>query len=229
MATSGTYAYQPGVGQLILAAYARIGIRRSEVVTEHLFNAQNELNLMQATWSDLGPNLWTVDQVSIPLVQSTGTYTIPLETVMMLDVWVSTDNGDGTFTDRIITPFSRTEYASVPDKSQEGSVVSFWYDRGMTQNVTFWNVPDGTEDFVRYFRFTQIQDAQTIGGTTPQVPYLALDAYVAGLSHRLARIYAPDKEAAREADSVKAYGAMVNQLVENTPLYISPNTSSYWS
>lgn len=229
MTISGTYAFNPSVGHLILAAYARIGVRRAEVLTEHLTNAQIEFNLLQVSWANLGPTIWTVDQQNIPLVQGTATYSVPAETVMMLDVWVSIANGDGTYTDRIITPFSRTEYASVPDKAQQGSVVSFWYDRLQSgQTVTFWLVPDGTEAFVRYYRFTQMQDASLQNAGNAQMLYLCLDAAVAGLSHRLARIYKPELEAQREADAQKALNTMFNQLVESVPLFLSPQTSQYW-
>ena len=73
-----------------------------------------------------------------------------------------------------------------------------------------------------------MQDASMANAATPQTPYLALDAYVAGLAHRLARIYKPELEAAREADATKALNTMFNQIVENVPLFIAPTTTSYW-
>lgn len=228
MATSGTYNFNPAIGHLVTAAYARIQIHRAEILQEHLTNAIVECNLMQALWANLGPTLWTVTQNQIVLVQGTISYSIPADVVMMLDVWVSDSNGDGTYTDRIMTPYSRTEYASIPDKSQQGSPTSFWFDRLINGNVYLWPVPDGTDAYVNYFCFTQTQDAQLTNATTPQVPYLWLDAYVAGLAHRLARIYKPDLEAAREADAQKAYQAASMQGTENVNLYIAPQIQSYW-
>lgn len=228
MTTSGTYSFLPSVGELFVAAFRRIQIHRSEILTEHLADARNEANFLQVQWANLGPTLWTIDQQQIPLVAGTATYTVPPETVMMLDVWTSTTNGDGSYSDSIINPFSRTEYASVPNKTQQGWVTSFWFDRLIAPTVTFYLVPDGQQAFVNYYRFKQIQDATMTNAATPQTPYLALDAYVAGLSHRLARIYKPEVAAEREADSIKAYTAMATQLTENVALFISPVTSSYW-
>ena len=57
MSTSGTYAFAPGSGDLTLAAFARCGIRRAEITTEHMADAYNEGNLMLSDWSTQpGPN-----------------------------------------------------------------------------------------------------------------------------------------------------------------------------
>lgn len=228
MATSGTYGFLPSVGELFIAAYRRIGIHRAEILTEHIADARNEANLLQVTWANLGPLVWTVDLQTVSLVQGQATYSVPADTVMMLDVYISIPNGNGTNSDRIIWPYSRTEYASTPDKLQQGAPTSFWYDRLISPTFTLWPVPDGSIPTLSYYRFTQMQDAVATNATNPQAPYLALDAYVSGLSHRLARIYKADLEAAREADATKALNVMFSQLNENVPLYLAPMTSSYW-
>lgn len=226
---SGSYSFLPSTGELVIAAYRRIKIHRAEIVTEHLADAKTEFNLMQVAWGNLGPTLWTVDLQTASIVAGQNVYPIPGDTVMMLDVYVSTPNGDGTTSDRIITPLSRTEWASMPNKLGQGSPTSFWFDRLIEPSVTLWPNPDGTEPTFSYYRFTQIQDATLTNATNPQMPYFCLDAAVAGLSHRLARIYAPDLEAAREADSVKATNLMMTQLTENVALFISPNSHQYWT
>lgn len=229
MATySSTYNFLPSVGELFIAAYRRIQIHRAEIVTEHIADARNEANFLQVEWANLGPLLWTVDLQVVPLVQGQATYTVPPNTVMMLDVYVSTPNGDGTTSDRVITPWSRTEYASAPDKAQQGSPTVFWYDRLIAQTFTLWPVPDGMEPTLSYYRFSQVQDAVSTNARNPQIPYLALDAYVAGLAKRFARIYKPDLYDAREADAVKAFNVFFSQYVENVPLMIIPDTSSLW-
>ena len=226
--TTGVYNFAPPTGDLIVAAYRRIQIHRAEIVTEHFADAKMELNLMQVQWANLGPLLWTVDLQTLTLVAGQATYSVPANTVMMLDVYVSTPNGDGTNADRTLTPLSRTEYASMPDKGAQGGLTSFWFDRLISPTVTFWPVPNGQETTLSYYRFTQMQDAAAANAATPQAMYLCLDAYVAGLAHRLARIYKPESEAAREADATKALNVMFSQVVENVPLYIQPVTYGYW-
>ena len=226
--TSGVYNFGPSTGELMVAAFRRIGIHRAELLTEHFADAKVETNLLQIQWANLGPLLWTVDVQTINLVAGQAVYSVPANTVMMLDVYISTPNGDGTTSDRIITPLSRTEYASMPNKQGPGNPTSFWYDRTIQPSVTLWPVPDGSEPTCNYYRFTQMQDAITTNASVPQVLTLCLDAYVAGLAHRMARIYKPDMEDKREADASKAVALMFNQLVENVNLYLVPQTSGYW-
>lgn len=228
MATSQIYSFLPSTGELVIAAYRRIQIHRAEILTEHLADARNEANLLQVNWANLGPSLWTVDLQTVALVAGQGTYVVPPNTVMMLDVYVSTPNGDGTNSDRIITPWSRTEYASAPDKLQQGSPTVFWFDRLIAPTFTLWPVPDGTEPTLSYYRFTQPQDAVLTNALNPQMPYLALDAWVAGLAHRLSRIWKPELTAARETDSIKAFTVFMSQMTENVDLYIAPQVESYW-
>lgn len=226
--TSNSYSFLPSVGELVVAAYRRIKLHRSELVTEHFADAKTEANLLQAQWACLGPTLWTVDLQTVNLVQGQATYSVPEDTVMMLDVFIQIPNGDGTTSDRIITPYSRTEYASTPDKSQQGDPTVYWYDRLISSSFTLWPVPDGSIPTLAYYRFTQIQDAVTQNATNPQIPYLSLDAYVACLAHRLARIYATDLEQTRSDDATKALNVMFSQINEFVPLFISPIASSYW-
>jgi hypothetical protein len=73
-----------------------------------------------------------------------------------------------------------------------------------------------------------MQDANLSGGETPDIPYRWLDALCAGLSHRLARIYAPTLEQLRKADADEAWKVAATQDTENVPLVLAPNLRSYY-
>lgn len=229
MTTTGTYAWLPSVGELAVAAFRRIQIHRAEILAEHLADAKNETNLLQVEWAAKGPLLWTVGVNTVPLVQGQAVYSVPSNVIMMLDVYISDTISPGTYSDRILYPFSRTEYASTPNKSQQGSPTSFWFDRLIAPTFTLWPVPDGTEPSISYYYFSQIQDSAMANALVPQVPYFWLDAYVAGLAWRLSVIYPPKnplvdyKSIAREA-----YDIASTQGTENVPLFIAPTTQSYW-
>lgn len=70
MSTSGTYAYAPSLGEIVLYAFNMAGVRNTALVQEHMFSARMAVNMMQASWANQGVNLWTVDLVTVPLVQS---------------------------------------------------------------------------------------------------------------------------------------------------------------
>ena len=144
MTTSGTYAFNPSLGELTLYAYNLIGVRNTAVLQEHMTAARMASNLLLANWANRGVNLWAVDLITVPLVQGQATYSVDSNTVVMLDAYIETVT-DGVATDRIILPVSRTEYASYPNKQQQGFPTVFWFDRLISPEVTLWPVPDGTQ------------------------------------------------------------------------------------
>lgn len=221
---SGTYDFAPSLGEITINAFARIQVRRSEILQSHLQDAQMEANLLLSRFSGLQPNLWTVGQQAVPLLQGIATYSVPAETAMILDIFIRVGN-----TDRIITPISRTEYSSYPNKDQQGYPTVFWFDRLISPTITFWTVPDGGGPYTAYYySVRQVQDAQFANGLNVEVPYLWLDAYTAALAHRLSRIYAPQLEQIRKADADEAWLLASTQDVEAVPLYIMPQTGGYF-
>jgi len=223
MASSGTWAFSPSVGNLALSAFSRIQIRRPALLAEHMADAYSETNYMLSSWSNMAPNLWTVDLVTQALTASTATYSVDAKTVMILDAYITVSDQD-----RLIFPVSRTEYSSFPDKTAEGVPSVYWFDRILAPTITLWLVPDDSTLTLSYYRCTQNQDANLQSGETPAIPYRFIDAMVAGLAHRLARIYAPQLEQIREQDAIKALAIAQTQDVENTALVIVPGTQSYW-
>ena len=229
MSTSGTYAGAPSVGELVLNAYSRIQVRRTALTAEHMSDARMEATLLQAQWSNRGPNLWAVDLETVNLTQANGTYPVPPETVMILDAYLTISNGSSTF-DRIIIPMSRTDYASLPNKTEQAPPTSFWFDRLISPTITVWPVPDGNSTYVlNYYRYRMLQDPNLPDGTQPEIPVLWIDAFAAGLAHRLARIYNPALEQIRKADADEAWNIAAEQNTENVPIYLSPTLQGYFT
>lgn len=225
---SGTYDFAPTAGEVIMNAFQRIQVRPTGIGTSHLQQAVMELNLLLARMSNLQPNLWTVDLQALPLVEGTASYSLPAETVMITNAYIRTGSGTETI-DRLIFPLSQTEYASIPNKGEEGTPTQFWYDRLISPTITFYLVPDGNGPYTcYYYRVRQIQDALIPNGVNVEVPYLWLDALAAGLAHRLARIYKPELEQVRKMDADEAWQIAATQNVENVNLMIVPGTSGYW-
>lgn len=227
MASSGTYNFNLSNASVVQQAFSRIQVRRPQLLAEHLLDALNEYNLLLSSLSNLQPNLFAVELVSVPLIQGTATYSVDPSIVMILDAYISYDSS--TTSDRLIFPISRTEYASYPNKTAQGTPSVFWFDRLADPNVTLWYVPDATSTYtLNYYAVQQMQDANLTSGETPGLPYLWLDTLVAGMSHRMARIYKPELEAVRKADFDEAYKIAATQNVENVELTISPGLDSYF-
>ncbi len=229
MTSSGTFAFSPSNGELVLAAFERIQVRAPEIRQEHMFSARRELNFLFAAWSNKQPNLWEVLRTQTVLTAGTATYTISPQTVMILDASIVLNIGTPSESRRYITPISRTEYISYANQQTPGPPTVYWFDRLISPTITFYPVPDNAGPYTfDYFTCTQLQDANIAGGETPNTPYRWLDALVAGLAHRLARIYAPPLEQIRKADADDAWAVAATQDTENVPFMLAPGLSAYY-
>ena len=180
---------------------------------------------MFTRWSNQGVNLWQVDLITVPLIQGTSTYNVDANTVVMLDAYI--EYGSPPI-DRIILPIGRTEYASYPNKQQQGFPTTFWFDRLLSPTVTLWPVPDGQQTYLKYYRVIRLQDANMNGTEQVDIPAIWLEAMVYGLAERLAQIWSPDKVAIMKPMADEAYNIAAAQNVETASFYISPSTSGYW-
>jgi hypothetical protein len=228
MTTSGTYTFNPALGEIVLYAYNLIGVRNTAVLQEHMQSARMAANMLLSRWGNLGVNLWAVDLVTVPLVQGQATYNVDANTVVMLDTYIETVNGSSQPIDRLILPISRTEYASYPNKEQQGFSTTYWFDRLLSPTVTLWPVPDGTTTSLKYYRVRQIQDANLQGGQQVEIPYLWMEAFAYGLAQRLATIWAPDKMMMLKPLADESYNIAAAQNVETANTFISPVISGYF-
>ena len=95
-----------------------------------LKTARRSMNLMFADWANRGVNMWTFEQVTIPLVQGLNTYTIPTDTVDLLDHVIRTQaNQQANQADLTITRISIATYATLPNKLQQARPIQVWYQR----------------------------------------------------------------------------------------------------
>jgi hypothetical protein len=223
MSTSGTYNYNPALGSVVINAFARCGIKRTELLAEHMENAFMELNNLQSSWSGDGITWWTVQLIQQSITQGVATYIVPLNIVSVLDVYIS--NGSSN---RLIFPFSRTDFASLAEPGEQGFPSVFWWNRVIPSTITLWPVPDNNATYtLNYYAYTQMQDANLRQGGQAQVPYWFIDALVADLAHRLSRMHAPALEAQRKQDKIEAYNT-ANKQVEDAPIFITPGLSGYY-
>lgn len=194
MTTSGTAAFNLDLNDIIEEAYERCGV---EVRTgyEHR-TARRSLNLLFADWANRGINLWTIEQGSIPLVQGTITYALPVDTVDLLEHVIRTGAGNAsTQADLTISRISVSTYATIPNKLQQGRPIQVWVNRqsGATEpsgvnypQINVWPAPDGSQPYTFvYWRMRRIQDSGS-GTATQDIPFRFLPCLVSGLAYYLA-------------------------------------------
>jgi len=225
--SSGTYDFSISNGEVVLAAYERIKIFPPMLLQHHMVTARRELNLLLAEAANKQVNLWKVDLVSTPLTNTVSEYPVDPRTVMILDAWIDTPAPQPN--SLTISPISRSEWASISNKASPGRPTSFWFDRLISPTITVWPVPNMAGYVLSYYRCTQMQDANLAGGETPDIPYLWLDWFVAGMAHRLARPFSTlEMEKMRKVDAAEAWTVAATQNTENVPTVIAPQVSSYY-
>lgn len=192
MTTSGVSGFNLDLNFIIEEAYERCG---AELRTGYdLRTARRSLNLLTIEWANRGINLWTIEQGTIPLVQGQTTYTLPTDTIDLIEHVVRTGTGQGQ-TDINISRISVDTYATIPNKNTQGRPIQVWIDRqsGAEYSITgvkapqinVWPVPnqDDLYTFV-YWRLRRIQDAGD-GVNTQDIPFRFLPCLVAGLAYHL--------------------------------------------
>lgn len=258
MAATGAYSFRPSLGEVVIAAYRRLQMRPAELFDLHLSDAVREANLLQVEWANKGPNLWGVEQIVLALTAGKVKYSVPANTIEITDAYISSvayssatgnfesesfstdfdvedyeSRGDPvasvapTIRDLTISKFSRTDYAELANKFVTGRPTSYWHDKEAAQEVRFWPAPDKAYTVI-LFRFRHQQDAALGAGAHPDVPYQMHDAYVAGLAHRLSRIYKPEMEPVRKIDAMEAWLAATPTNTEPGPLRVRPRMESYY-
>jgi hypothetical protein len=185
MTTSGTTAFDLDLSEIIEEAFERAG---SELRSGYdMKTARRSLNLLFADWANRGLNLWTIDSGTITCVAGTATYSLPVDTVDLIEHVVRTGAGSAsTQADLTITRISGSVYATIPNKLTQGRPIQVWIQRLLTPQITVWPIPDDSTTYqIVYWRLRRMQDAGN-GVNTQDVPFRFLPALVAGLAYYLA-------------------------------------------
>lgn len=198
MTTSGTTSFSLDLSEIVEDAFERLGDGKELRSGYDLRTARRSLNLLLVEWSNLGVNLWTIEQGSFPVYQGTSVYDLPNDTVDLLDQVIRTGSGQNQM-DININRISVSTYSTIPNKNATGRPIQVWVDRqsGATYPVTgvnnpkvhIWPVPDqGTISapyyYFVYWRLRRMQDAGN-GVNTQDIPFRFLNAMVAGLAYYL--------------------------------------------
>jgi hypothetical protein len=233
MTTTGTTAFNLSFLEMVEEAFERCGV---EVRSGYdLRTARRSLNLLAMEWASRGINLWTVEQGSIPLTLGTISYTLPVDTIDLLDHVVRTGTGSNQ-TDINISRISVDTYSTIPNKNAQGRPIQVWINRqsGATTptgvanpTINVWPSPDQNNFYTFvYWRLRRIQDAGN-GDNTQDIPFRFLPCMVAGLAYHLS-MKIPD--ALDRAQMLKGvYEELWQQAAdedrEKAPLRLAPRVS----
>lgn len=166
--------------------------------------ARRSLDLLSVAWSNMGLNLWTILEGGIELIQGQSHYTLPMDTIDLLDVTVNNgQQGANGLADYSMTRISQTTWMQIVNKGMQGRPVQFMVQRQIPPVLVIWPVPNVAGYQARWWRMVRILDAGN-SDTTMDVPSRFLEALVSGLAFHLAMKHR-DPAIRANAPALKAY------------------------
>lgn len=187
MTTSNTATFNLDINEICEESFERAGLEMRSGYD--LKTARRSLNLMCLEWANRGINLWTVEEGSVTLVQGTFAYTLPADTIDLIDHVLRSNSGTSNQSDFNLARISSTTYSQIPSKLSQARPTQIYIDRQRDAPVVYlWPVPSATYngDFIRYWRLRRVQDIGSQGDNTADIPARFLPAMVAGLAYYIA-------------------------------------------
>ena len=185
MTTSGTTAFNMDFTEIAEEAWERAG---SEMRSGYdLRTARRSMNLLTIEWQNRGINLWTIDSGTVSLTTGTSQYTLPADTVDLLEQAIRTNSGDvNKQSDINISRVSTSTFSSIPNKLTRGRPIQVWIERLRdAPKINVWPVPDSNDYTFVYWRMRRIEDAGS-GIETADMNFRFLPCLVAGLAYNIA-------------------------------------------
>jgi hypothetical protein len=182
MTTSGTTSFDMDFTEIAEEAWERAG--REMRSGYDLRTARRSMNLLTIEWQNRGINMWTIDSGSVSLTNGTGQYTLPADTIDLLEQVVRTGAGNvSTQSDLTISRISVSTFASIPNKLTTGRPVQVWVERLRdAPRINIWPVPDSNDYTFVYWRMRRVEDAGS-GVQTADMNFRFFPCLVAGLAY----------------------------------------------
>lgn len=222
--TSGAYNFgiTTDTTSVIEEAYDRCWREPSSLSAYDVTKAIRSLNFMAADWSNRQLNLWTVDLQVLDLETDRKQYTLPNDTVAMLQTAVRITQ-NSVDTDIILTALGRGDYLALPNKAQSAQrPTQFYFQRTMPPLLYVWPVPDNADTKLIYYRIRAMQDWVGMNGTQDTPPRF-MEAIAADLAYRLSVKGAGGDTAALKMEADASFARAAAEDRERVPTSIVPD------
>lgn len=174
----------PDLPEIFEEAFERAGLQMT--TGYDLKTARRSLNLLTLEWQNRGLNLWTIDDGTISLTAGTATYSMPADTIDLIEHQIRTGTGTSQV-DTNVERISVSTYAKQSVKNTEGRPTQIYIDRQATSvSFTLWPVPDVSTYTLSYHRLRGISGISSGIGSVADVPPRFVPCLVSGLAYYIA-------------------------------------------
>lgn len=192
MATSGSYDYSQNRDDIIKRALRLLGVlaQGENPTTDQVTEAAIALNGLVKAWQADGMPLWSIKQLTVPLVADTREYT--LSTPKPLKIYQAWNHNTISNVDIPMRLITKEEYNRLGNKTSSGTPIQFYYNPQRDSGVlSIFPVPTATEvaqQEIELVYQAPFEDFDT-SINTPDFPQEWYDAVTYGLATRLAPEY----------------------------------------
>jgi len=184
MATSGTYAFNLDLSDILEEAYERAGL---ELRSGYDYRtARRSLDLMFLEWQNKGLNLWTVQEDTQTLTAGTGRYALSSDQLDVIEASLRTDDGDADKqTDLTMSRISISQYSHLTNKLTQGRPIQFWIEKDPSAiALNVWPVPDDAVTYkINYYYIQRVEDSGSPASNNVDVPARFMPCMAAGLAY----------------------------------------------
>ena len=184
MATSGTYAFNLDLSDILEEAYEMAGL---ELRSGYDYRtARRSLDLMFLEWQNKRLNLWTVQEGSQTLTAGTGRYALAGDQLDVIEASLRTDDGDADKqSDLTMSRISISQYSHLTNKLTQGRPIQYWVEKDPSAiALNVWPVPDDAETYkINYYYIQRVEDSGSPASNNVDIPARFMPCMAAGLAY----------------------------------------------
>jgi len=223
MAFSGTKTFALDIADTVEEAYELAGLEQRTGYDAR--TARRSLNIMFADWANRGVNLWTIEEISLDLVQGTNQYNMNAYDIDILSA-VIRDSSTSPSTDIEIDRIGRQEFLNIPNKTTQARPTQYFVDRQITPVINIWPTPDSANYKLVSYRIQRIDDVNT-SAENPEVPSRFIPCMVSGLAYYIALKKNPQKAGILKQQYEQDFKLAADEDRNRASLILTPSRRFY--
>ena len=225
MATSGTYAFNLDLTDMIEESFERAGL---ELRSGYDYRtARRSIDLLMLEWQNRGLNLWTIQEGTTSVTAGTSRYTLAGDILEVIEAYIRTDSGStDNHYDQMITRVSVSQYAHLSNKLTQAKPLQYWVEKDPGAiSINLWPVPDSVETYtLGYYYMQRIEDSGKPGSNNMDMPSRYLPCLVSGLAYQssLKRPEVSDRAPSLKADYEEQWNLAADADREKAAFQVTP-------
>ena len=132
---------RPASGEILLSALFETMVFEKYLIDDSfLWVVEKGVLRTLARLKDLGFDCWSLETISIPLVDGRGAYPVPANVMALFDARIC-GGSDPAEAGKLLFPITQAEYENIPDKFLRGTPTVYSFNGLKGREIAIWPVP----------------------------------------------------------------------------------------